>query len=143
MPDTIKSKIDKACQFLITKAAPSYDKNTCGYCARAVRMAFDFGLGGVNIKAVPSAKDYAASYKEVGFKKVFSFPTQDIFSYKPLIGDICIIQPVTEGFKILQPHGHICVFTSRGWVSDFIQRDMHGGSIRKKSPAFDILRLQL
>lgn len=135
--------LQRACEFLITKAFPKYDKKTCGNCGRFVRMAFDFGFN-KRITGVLSAKDYATSYEAIGFKKVFSYPAMKKEDYKPLLGDICIIQPVVtekDGKKtIQQPHGHICVKTEKGWISDFVQRDMYGGPIRDKDPAFDILR---
>lgn len=125
--------IDKACKYLLTKAAPSYNKDTCGYCARAVRNAVDFALDGKHIEKTESAKNYGKSYEKVGFKKVFSYPLTKKESYQPVLGDICIIQ--------YEPHGHICMFTQKGWISDFIQRDMYGGKIREKDPKFDIYRL--
>tara|TARA_R110000868_G_scaffold75117_1_gene216916 strand:+ start:39 stop:467 length:429 start_codon:yes stop_codon:yes gene_type:complete len=142
MPNTAKIKLEKACQFLIIKAAPSYNKDTCGHCARAVRMAVDFGFDGINIKQVQSAKDYGASYETIGFKKVFSYPEKKIIDYKPVVGDICIIQPVVENGKIIHPHGHICMFTKLGWISDFRQRDVFGGGIRDKNPSFCIYRYE-
>jgi len=144
--------IERACEFLIRKAYPKYDKKTCGYCARFVRMAFDFGFN-TRITGVTSAKDYAPSYEAIGFKKVFSYPEMKKTDYKPMLGDICIIQPVViekNGKKTIhQPHGHICVKTAKGWISDFVQgtggsklplADMYGGPIRDKDPAFVILR---
>ncbi len=123
--------LEKACQYLITKAYPSYDKKTCGHCARMVRMACDFGFE-KTVKKFPSAKDCAPAYEELGFKKVFSFPEQNKAEYKPELGDLSIIQ--------YEPHGHICIKTSKGWISDFVQIDMYGGSIRTKNPPFSIYR---
>lgn len=125
------SPIEKACEYIISRAYPSYNKDTCGYCARAVRKAVDFGFE-KNIKQVVAAKDYGPSYEAIGFRKVFSYPLVNKDNYKPMIGDICIIQ--------YEPYGHICMFTVKGWISDFVQRDMYGGSIRNKNPKFDILR---
>jgi hypothetical protein len=125
------SPVEKACQYLISRAYPSYNKDTCGKCAAAVRSAFDFGFG-VHVQKFPSAKDCAPAYEAIGFKKVFSYPEQKKEDYKPLLGDISIIQ--------YQPHGHICVFTEKGWISDFKQRDMYGGRIRDKNPQFSIYR---
>ena len=123
--------IEKACVFLITKAYPSYNKDTCGHCAAAVRSAVDFAFG-KHIERKENAKDYGASYEKIGFKKVFSFPEMKKEDYKEELGDLCIIQ--------YEPHGHICIKTSKGWISDFVQRDMYGGKIRDKNPAFDIYR---
>lgn len=124
--------IDKACEYLIRKAYPKYDAKTCGYCASYVRSAWDFAFG----KGMPrtgAAKDYGVLYEKLGFKKVFSYPIQKKSLYKPKIGDISIIQ--------YEPYGHICVYTSQGWISDFKQIDMYGGKIRKENPSFSIYRL--
>jgi hypothetical protein len=127
-------RIEKACQYLITKAYPSYNKDTCGYCAAFVRSACDFGFG-KRVRKFPSAKDCAPAYEEIGFKKIFSYPEQKKEDYKPVIGDVAIIQ--------YQPHGHICMFTKQGWISDFKQRDMYGGKIRDKNPPFAIYRFSV
>jgi len=133
--------IEKVQEYLIRKSYPSYNKNTCGRCAAFVRSAFDFGFG-VHVRKFPSAKDCAPAYEELGFKKVFSYPEQSKEDYKPEIGDVSIIQ--------YEPHGHICVFTSQGWISDFKQTSggsnlllaaMYGGKIRDKNPPFAIYRL--
>lgn len=124
-------RIEKACQYLITKAYPAYDKKTCGKCAAAVRSAVDFGLD-CHVPRVLSAKDYGPSYEKVGFEKAFSYPEEAKESYKPQIGDISIIQ--------YEPHGHIAMLTPKGWISDFVQRDMYGGKIRDKNPPFTIYR---
>lgn len=128
----MREELRRACDYLITKAYPAYDKATCGHCALAVRSACDFGFS-KHIKRFPAAKDSAPAYEEIGFKKIFSHPAQKKEDYKPELGDICIIQ--------YDPHGHICMFTPKGWISDFIQRDMYGGKIRDKNPKFDIYRI--
>lgn len=124
-------QLRKACDYLVIKAHPVYDKKTCGYCAMMIRSACDYGFG-KHIKKFPSAKDAAPAYEEIGFKKIFSYPGDKKEDYKPELGDISIIQ--------YEPHGHICMFTPKGWISDFIQRDMYGGKIREKNPPFAIYR---
>ena len=124
--------IEKACEFLIRKSYPAYDKATCGKCASKVADAWDFAFD-KKVKRFPSAKDCAPTYLDLGFKEVFSYPEQEIENYKPIIGDVCIID--------YEPHGHICVYTSKGWISDFKQRDMYGSKIRDKDPSFKIYRL--
>lgn len=124
-------EIDRACEFLTRKAAPAYNPKTCGYCARMIRQAVDFGFE-KHIEQVPSAKDYGACYEKIGFEKIFSYPKEPKENYKPEKGDIAIIQ--------YDPHGHICMKTEKNWISDFVQRDMYGGKIRDKDPAFDIYR---
>jgi len=131
--------INKACEFLITKA--NYEKDAKGKlvpkslhkCAEYVRSAWDFAFN----KPMPrttSAKNYGPIYEGLGFKKVFSYPAQEKALYESKIGDICIIQ--------YEPHGHICVKTRKGWISDFAQIDMYGSSIREKKPPFSIYRWQ-
>lgn len=125
------TNLEKSCEYLITKAHPSYNKDTCGHCAAAVRSAVDFGFS-THVQKTESAKNYGPSYEKIGFKNILTYPCFDKATYKPLLGDICIIQ--------YEPYGHICMFTSKGWISDFIQSDMYGGPIRKKDPKFDIYR---
>jgi len=127
-----KEIIRKACDYLMIRAYPKYDKNKCGKCASFVRSAVDFATG-KSMERTLSAKNYGKIYEEIGFKNVFDFPTQPKEEYKPEIGDISIIQ--------YEPHGHICMFTPKGWISDFVQKDMYGGSIRDKNPQFKIYRL--
>jgi len=124
--------ISKACEYLIAKAYPAYNKDTCGKCAAAIRNAFDFALK-KPIERTESAKDYGPIYENLGFKKIFTYPIADKKLYQSKMGDICIIQ--------YEPHGHICVNTPKGWISDFKQNDMYGGKIRDKDPHFDIYRL--
>lgn len=121
------SKLQKACVYLITKAQPC----SGGHCGVAVRSAVEFEFDKC-IDRAGAAKDYGPSYEKIGFKKVFSYPAMKKEDYKPEPGDICILQ--------YEPYGHICMFTSKGWTSDFIQRDMYGGKIRDKDPHFDIYR---
>ncbi len=123
--------LERACEYLITKAFPSYNKDTCGKCASMIRSAVDYGFE-QHIERKLSAKDYGSSYEKIGFKKIFSYPENKKEDYQSEKGDICIIQ--------YEPHGHICMFTKKGWISDFFQRDMYGGKIRDKDPAFDIYR---
>lgn len=127
----MNEKIEKACQYLITKA---YSKSM-GRCAKSVREAVDFGFG-VHIEHTLSAKDYGPCYQKIGFKKIFSYPNGDVkkTDYKEQLGDIAIIQ--------YEPNGHICMKTSKGWYSDFKQIDMYGGKIRLENPKFDIYRYE-
>lgn len=131
--------------FLSFRAEKHYSKEKCGKCAQMVRQAVEFGIG-KTIGRTLSAKDYGKIYESEGFKKIFSYPENSKDDYRPLKGDICIIQPVKtikEGKEvIIQPHGHICAFTGKNWISDFIQNDIYGGPIREKNPPFAIYRLK-
>lgn len=121
-------EIRDACEYLIARAEPAFSKEKCGKCATLVRQAFSYGFK-KNIAHELSAKNYGSIYEKNGFKR---FANQDDKDYSPQLGDICIIQ--------YEPHGHICVYTQQGWISDFKQKDMYGGSIRNKKPNFDIYR---
>lgn len=125
----LKNEMGKLC---LGNAYPVYDKETCGYCAKAVRLVVEKVLD-CKLDREESAKDYGPSYEKIGFKKIFDYPLNEKTSYKPEIGDICIIQ--------YNPHGHICMFTGKKWVSDFIQIDQYGGKIRNQDPPFSIYRL--
>lgn len=145
--------IEKACEYLIRKSYPAYDKTTCNKCASKVADAWDFAFD-KKVKRFLSAKDCAPTYLDLGFKEVFSYPEQKKEDYKPVIGDVCIIQPVKKkkgGVEVVSHrHGHICVYTQKGWISDFKQgnggsklylADMYGGPIRNDDPSFKIYRL--
>tara|TARA_R110002126_G_scaffold182439_2_gene331111 strand:+ start:2140 stop:2646 length:507 start_codon:yes stop_codon:yes gene_type:complete len=141
------SPIERAQEYLIRKSYPSYNKNTCGRCASKVADAWDFAFG-KKVKRFTHAKDCGATYEDLGFKKVFSYPEQSKEDYKPELGDVAIIQPVKilkEGKEIIShPSGHVCVrctwkdvaedkktkkiieITRLGWISDFKQST--GGS---------------
>lgn len=129
MPEQLR----KACDYLISRAYPAYEKSTCGHCAAYIRSACDYGFG-KHIQHFPSAKDCGPAYEAIGFKKILNYPGQSKDAYKPLQGDICIIQ--------YEPDGHICMYTPKGWISDFKQKDMYGGKSRDKNPAFDIYRFE-
>lgn len=86
---------------------------------------------------ITAAKDYGPAYEAFGFKKVFNYSRNLNSSedYQPQLGDIAIIE--------YEPYGHICINTDgtkKGWISDFIQRDMYGGKVRDKDPQFTIYR---
>ena len=132
-PSEKRSFITLYCEYIQSKAYPKYIKEVCGNCARFVREAVEFALVTKNLKRVLSAKNYGPSYEEVGFKKIFSYPAEAKAKYKPILGDIAIIQ--------YEPHGHIAIYTNKGWISDFYQIDMYGGSIRKENPPFQIYRV--
>lgn len=126
--------LKRACTYAITKA----QSKSTGYCARYVRSAVDFGFneeikaGKKPLAPVKDAKNSGKSYLDFGFEKVFCCPVLPKEAYKPQLGDIAIIH--------YEPYGHICIKTEKGWISDFIQRDMYAGKIRDKNPPFDIYR---
>ena len=146
--------IQNVCNYLENKAYKKYIEGKCGNCAKFVRQAVEYGLN-KSVKNCLSAKDYGPSYEAIGFKKVFSYPESPIEQYQPQRGDICIIQPykdIVKGEEVIkQPHGHICFFTGKNWISDFIQGTggskkplaaMYGGPARDKNPSFTIYRYE-
>lgn len=138
----MKEKLQKSVEIILKSAFPRYDKDKCGYCARAVRNAIEGGFG-VTIQRPKSnsAKDYGTPCEKVGFKKIFTCNAGSAIEYdlkkvqfKPQLGDIAIVQ--------YEPHGHISMFSGQKWVSDFIQIDLFGGEIREKRPPFSIYRYE-
>lgn len=129
-----KETIDAFCKYLTDKAYKAYDKDTCGKCGIFTREAVESSIKPQKVTRTLSAKNYGPSYEKVGFEKVFSYPEQAKKNYSPLKGDLCIIN--------YEPHGHICIYTGKVWISDFYQRDMYGGSIRDEDPPFTIYRLK-
>lgn len=125
----MRKELEDACRSLVAHAYTVYNAKYCGNCAAAVRNAIEFGFK-LKITRVTSAKDYGSSYEKIGFKKIIS--GSNLEHYQPELGDLAIIH--------YEPHGHICMLTEKGWCSDFYQRDLYGGSIRKEKPLVDIYR---
>lgn len=100
-----------------------------GQCARYVRGAVE--AGGVTLIRQLSAKDYGGSLTKVGFI------SQGALVAGFRAGDIAVIQPIAG-----HPHGHICMYNGRHWVSDFKQ--LHGfypsAGYRKHKAAYIIYR---
>ena len=99
-----------------------------GQCARAVREALE--AGGLCTDGRPgSAKDYDSFLPSLGFYEV------DPNNYIPQAGDI-VVHEAKEGHE----HGHIAMYDGSDWISDFIQRDMFGGSAYRNDPDYSIWR---
>lgn len=100
-----------------------------GQCARYVRDAVE--AGGVTLVRQLSAKDYGSSLTKVGFV------SQGALATGFRAGDIAVIQPIAG-----HPHGHICMYNGRHWVSDFKQTHgfYPGASYRKHQRAYVIYR---
>lgn len=141
MKSLLVDPLQKAADFLISRAYPAYNDN-CGKCAKFVREAVEYGFAPKLLNRTESAKNYGPSYEKIGFKRILSFPAEDKSRYQPKLGDIAIIN--------YEPHGHICFYSVGkdpktgknfiGWISDFRQRDLYGGKIREKNPSFCIYR---
>jgi hypothetical protein len=132
--------LQKLSQYLIHHSYPSYNEN-CGKCAKAVRVGIEFAFDPKTLIRNQAAKNYGPSLEKFGFKKIASFPKGPT-DYQVQVGDVAIIN--------YEPYGHICVYCEgsdpegakkvKCWISDFKQKDMYGGPIRKKTPPFDIYR---
>ena len=116
--------VDKFATHLRTRA----QKKSIRRCAYYVRLALE--AGGGNTKGHPEdAKLWGPTLLRMGFRKL---PVENPDAYKPLKGDIVVIQPYEGGNK----SGHIAAFDGKVWVSDFVQRDFWGGrEYRTKKPA--------
>ena len=94
-------------------AAYAYSKSlasSSGRCAEYVRKALQ--KAGYSFTPNPSAYQYSTrgTLSQMGFG---SIPTNTTYQ----VGDIVIINKTGP-----HPHGHICIFHTNGWVSDFRQR---------------------
>lgn len=99
-----------------------------GSCARYVRQALE--AGGLNTTGRPDAAgDYDTFLPTIGFQAV------DVNNYVPQAGDI-VVHEAREG----REWGHIAMYDGQNWISDFIQRDMFGGSAYRENPDYTIWR---
>ncbi|MDR1225495.1 MAG: hypothetical protein LBK47_01170 [Prevotellaceae bacterium] len=99
-----------------------------GECARHVREALE--AGGMDTTGRPvSAGDYDSFLPSLGFNPV------DSNNYTPEAGDI-VVHEGREGHE----HGHIAMYDGSDWISDFVQRDMFGGSAYRQDPDYTIWR---
>jgi hypothetical protein len=125
--------------FDIEKAAANLRKNaeatSLGKCARAVRMAIQ--AGGINPTSWPPvAKDYARYLLDWGFLPLEDVSSDTADQYRPILGDIVVLQPVNE-----TEAGHIAMFDGAVWISDFRQRDIWAGpSFRHVRPPIAAFR---
>ena len=118
--------VQKAVDYLVKHAYPSYNSE-CGHCARAVRLALE--AGGMSTVGHPeSACDYKDFLPKLGFYAV------DEDSYVPHKGDIVVIDKISG-----HPYGHIAMYSGSQWISDFVQKDMWGGSAFRNSKAAHVI----
>lgn len=125
-------RIDAATDYLMRNTVPSPG---VGSCASHVRSALE--AGGFSTDGRPkSACDYDTYLKNRGFIEV------DKTNYTPQKGDIVVHEaiPSTGPNDKGHPHGHIAMYCGSQWVSDFVQRDMFGGSGYRKAKNYTILR---
>lgn len=116
--------VNDATQFLRDHA----QERSQGRCAAAVRQALE--AGGLDTTGRPNAAgDYDSFLPGLGFHEV------DINGYVPQEGDIVVHEP-REGHE----YGHIAMYDGENWISDFVQRDMFGGSAYRNDPDYTIWR---
>ena len=124
--------IEKAVNYLNANAYPVYNKETCGRCARAVRLAIE--AGGVNTTNRPStgyAKDFGPYLTEWGFREV------DLSNYSPIKGDVRVMQNYRGG----NIAGHMDMYNGSRWVSDYLQNGFWPGpGYREYQPSYRIFR---
>lgn len=107
------------------------NSSSTGYCAQYVRKALE--AGGLSTDGRPgSACDYDTWLQSVGFEVV---PVSGV--YNPQAGDIVVFEAI-EGHR----YGHIAMYNEEDWISDFVQRDMYGGTAYRNDPdaVYTILR---
>lgn len=113
--------VQVACNYIWSHAHNSYSKETCGYCARAVKEALQAG----GLRGMPYgmyalyAKNYLRILPANGWYKV---------SLKnALPGDVLVVAPSQK-----HPDGHMAMCVGRGadgrttWCSDYKQKTWHG-----------------
>ena len=133
--------IDNAVNYLNAHAYPAYDPNTCGRCARAVRLAIE--AGGINTSDRnanpndPTSQYYAKNWGPYLSQKGFS--TINGGGYSPMKGDI----RVWEAYLGQKSNaGHIDMYNGNQWLSDFKQNHpiWPGTPYRKNNTPFQIFR---
>ena len=103
----------------IQKAESVKTRTSSGKCAMYVRQFLE--AGGLDLTGHPvSAKDYACFLPKIGFTNIANIASraeQTKFTENEAVpGDVAVMEHGT--------HGHICLWTGKAWVSDFIQRNM-------------------
>ena len=102
----------------IQKAESVKTRTSSGKCAMHVRQFLE--AGGLDLTGHPvSAKDYASFLPKLGFVNIANIAfrsEQTRFTENDAVpGDVAVME---HG-----QHGHICMFTGKYWVSDFIQNN--------------------
>ena len=99
--------VGRSIRYLVGNVKPK----SVGYCAKHVRLALK--AGGINDTGHPAAAtDYIKFLPKRGFARI-----PDGSSLQP--GDICV--QLAGG---THRYGHICMYTGKSWVSDFVQKRM-------------------
>ena len=77
-------------------------------------------------------KNYIHNKKDIDSKRIY---IPDPENYNPQKGDVVVFD-----VTIKHDDGHMAMYNGKIWVSDFVQRYMWGGGIRKEAPSYKIYR---
>jgi hypothetical protein len=77
-------------------------------------------------------KKYIHNKKDIDSKRIY---IPDPENYNPQKGDVVVFD-----VTIKHDDGHMAMYNGKIWVSDFVQRYMWGGGIRKEAPSYKIYR---
>ena len=109
----------------IRKAAQIVLPKSIARCASFVRVMLE--AGGINMAGHPvSAYQYASFLPSKGFRHIATLSTRE----EQTKFTNTAARPGDVGVMAHGQHGHICFFTGKQWVSDFVQRNMwvYGGN---------------
>jgi hypothetical protein len=102
----------------IAGALPKSNSSCAKYVRKAIERAYKSVTGtNKSVQRTLSAKDYGPNLKLFGFQ-VVPGPAEE--------GDVAIFNSVPN-----HPHGHIQIFTDKGWVSDFTQKSIYPATAYK------------
>ena len=95
------------------------NQQSLGKCAKYVRMMLN--AGGINTAGNPvAAKDYTMFLPSKGFKHITTLngvnEQNDWTQRDAIAGDIAVMSKGS--------YGHICMYTGKYWISDFVQTKM-------------------
>jgi len=101
--------LDKMCQFAVQNAKPKSQKK----CARYVREAIQAGDTTKKVGPMGDARDWGKSLPAIGWVRVADGLQK---------GDIAWFPTGVSGY------GHVCIWTGKVWVSDFVQSSVQPSS---------------
>jgi hypothetical protein len=135
------------CKYLLSHAKPTYDRSTCGYCAKAIQDALIFGGGLTEYKRVASAYLIPEELKKMGFRCALNVDGEKVLFKGVTYGqDECARLLIEEPFANFKhpliivvdksdkhPHGHVFAVIKDGsktvtiiTISDYIQGSFFG-----------------
>lgn len=128
LPDVDVTEISKDTGMMLDYLRSHANAAPQGDCATYVREALE--AGGINTSGHPvAAADYDTFLLTKGYVEV------NTLNYTPQAGDIIVLERVPG-----HEYGHIAMFDGAKWISDFVQKDMWGGSAYRNKAEYSILR---